>query len=349
MLTKNFWKNKKILITGNTGFKGSWLSIFLIEKDAKIVGISKRERQGLFLYNYLNLKKKIKQYYFDIYDYKKVNKVLKQEKPDIIFHLAAQPLVKESYDNPYSTIFTNVIGTVNILEAARNLKKKISIINVTTDKVYKQSLKKILFSEEDKLGGNDIYSASKACSDILTHSYYKSFFEKNKIGIATARAGNVIGGFDWSNNRIIPDAIKSSYNKKKLIVRMPKSVRPWQHVLDVVNGYCVLAEKLYKNPYSHSGAWNFGPNKSSNKTVLELLNKLDTFLPKRLDIKFKKAKFHEEMKIELNNNKSIRSLNWKPKFNFHRSVKLTAQIYDLYYKEKLNYNDFRKQLKELHK
>ena len=349
MLSKNFWKNKKVLITGNTGFKGSWLTIHLLEKGAKIVGISKKEKKGLFLFNFLKLNKKIHQYYFNIQEYDKIKKILKKEKPDIIFHLAAQPIVSLSYKDPINTLSTNIIGTINILEAIRFSKKKLSMINITTDKVYKQSHLKP-FKEIDSLGGNDIYSASKASSDLITMSYFQSFFKKdNKIGVATARAGNVIGGFDWSKNRIIPDAINAAFDNKKLNIRMPKSVRPWQHVLDVVNGYVVLAEKLYNKPSKFSEAWNFGPNSSSNKNVITLANNLNKQLDKKFDVIFQKGNFHEEKSIRLNSKKSRIKLNWKPVFDFKKTIKLTAEIYNLYYKNVLKYHDFQKQIRLINK
>jgi CDP-glucose 4,6-dehydratase len=347
MPSKEFWSNKKVLITGNTGFKGSWLTILLLEKGAKIIGISKREKTGLFLYNFLNLNKKLKQYYLDISNIDKISNVLRKEKPDIIFHLAAQPIVKESYKNPYNTLNTNINGTINILETIRKINKKISFINITTDKVYKQLEYKNFFKEENALGGNDIYSSSKACSDMITNSYYKSFFIKKDIGIASARAGNVIGGFDWSANRIIPDTVRASISRKKLIIRMPKSIRPWQHVLDVVNGYTILAEKLYKQPTLFSGSWNFGPNNSSNKDVITLVNSLNNFLAKKVSITMKKSKFHEEEKIQLDSTKSKKLLKWKPKFNFINTIKMTAEIYNLYNKKKLSYEHFSKQISKI--
>ena len=194
MSNNSFWKNKKVLITGNSGFKGSWLTIFLLEKKAQIVGVSKKERKGLYIFNFLKLKNRINQYYLDVCDYKKIKKVIEKEKPDIIFHLAAQPIVKESYLKPLNTLKTNIFGTLNILEIIRHSKNKISFINITTDKVYKQN-GITTFNENHALGGKDIYSSSKASSDMITSSYYESFFKKTKkIGIATARAGNVIGG-----------------------------------------------------------------------------------------------------------------------------------------------------------
>ena len=347
MLNKNFWKSKKVLITGNTGFKGSWLTIYLLEKGAKIVGISKKEKKGLFLFNFIKLNKKITQYYLDICEYKKLKNVINKEKPDIIFHLAAQPIVSLSYLEPLNTLKTNILGTSNILEIMRFQKKKVSVINITTDKVYKQNGNKS-FKEDHALGGRDVYSSSKASSDIITNSYFHSFFrEDNNIGIATARAGNVIGGFDWSNNRIIPDTVKAAFNSKILKIRMPKSIRPWQHVLDVINGYTILAEKLYNKPLEYSGSWNFGPNKSSNKNVMTLVNALNNELDKKSKIIFKKGNFHEETSIKLISKKAKKNLNWKPKFNFAKCVKLTAAIYNLYYKNLLKYEHFKEQTKLL--
>ena len=231
-MLKNFYKNKTILVTGHTGFKGAWLSLVLHYFGADVHGISLRpyDRRGN-LYKILGLKKIVKSNYLDIRNMKKLDKKLQQIKPEMIFHLAAQPFVIESYRNPIQTIESNINGICNLLESSKKNEKLKAILNITTDKCYENLEKGQPFKEIDKLGGLDIYSASKACSEILTKAYYKSFFEK-KINISTARAGNIIGGGDFGDDRIIPDLIDAVINNRYLEVRSPKSIRPWQHILD---------------------------------------------------------------------------------------------------------------------
>lgn len=344
---KNFWLNKKILITGNTGFKGSWLTIALKEVGANIVGISNKKNNNFTINNYLKLNKIIRQYYKDVTNYKALEKIILKEKPDIIFHLAAQPIVKYSYNNPYETFCINSLGTVNLLEIIKKFKHKSAFVNITTDKVYKQTGKNRIFQVEDHLGGNDVYSASKACSDIMSNAYYKSFFlKKSNIGIATARAGNVIGGFDWAKNRIIPDFFRSIEKNNSLTIRMPNSVRPWQHIIDVINGYMILAEKLYKMPKKFSKSWNFGPKKNSSKPVIKLIKKLNQINTNRAKIILKKSNFHEEKSIRLDSKNSIKELKWKQKIKFSDSVMLTSEIYQKFFSKNLKYEDFKKQIKK---
>jgi len=344
---KKFWLGKKVLITGNTGFKGSWLTISLLELGANIIGISSKKKGRLFIHNYLNLGKKIKQYFINILNYKSLEKIILKEKPEIIFHLAAQPIVKYSYLKPYETFCINSLGTVNLLEIIKKLKNKFAFINITTDKVYKQNFKNKEFRVEDPLGGNDIYSGSKACSEIMTHCYYKSFFfNKNIIGIATARAGNVIGGFDWSKNRIIPDFFRSIKNNKCLKIRMPDSIRPWQHVIDVINGYLILAEKLYKNPTKFSKSWNFGPKRNSVKTVFELVKLLNKINKNKIKLLVEKSNFHEEKSIRLNTSLTTSKLKWRQKINFRNSLLLSSEIYQKFLRKNLSYKDFKKQIQK---
>ena len=257
-MISNFYRNKTVLITGHTGFKGAWLSLVLHSFGAKVHGISLKpyDRRGN-LYKILGLKKIIKSNYLDLRNKAKLEKKINEIKPQMIFHLAAQPLVIESYKNPIATIESNINGLCNLLETSKKIKNLKAILNVTTDKCYENQEKGLPFKEDDKLGGLDIYSASKACSEILTKAYYKSFFEK-KINISTARAGNIIGGGDFGDDRIIPDLVHAIINNKYLEVRSPKSIRPWQHVLDVINGYLILMKKTYQSRYFFE-SYNFAP------------------------------------------------------------------------------------------
>lgn len=320
--SNKFWKNKKVVVIGSGGFKGKWLIIFLKNLEAKVIGINKTKIKNI---NY-------KLYTADICEHKKINYVFAKEKPEIVFHLAAQPIVSESYVNPMQTYKTNIFGLINILEIIRNNKFIKSSIIVTSDKCYKIDKKTINrpLTEDNSLGGNDPYSASKACGEIITSSYYKSFLldQKNKRGLATVRAGNVVGGGDWSKDRIIPDIIQSIKKRDKIKLRNPYSKRPWQYILDVLYGYLILSQRLYNQPTKFSGAWNFAKdykNKSLNvKEVSQIV--CDEFGYSK-NYKSSKIKFHEEKKYIISGLKSKLYLNWNPIYNHNQSIKLAAKWY----------------------
>ena len=336
MLNLKFFKNKKIFITGHTGFKGSWLSYILYLSGAKVTGYSLRPNTKQDNFYLLQLDKKIKNYYHDVRDEENLKKKIQLSKPDIIFHLAAQPLVRESYKNPKFTFSTNVIGTLNILEIIRKTKSIKSAVIITSDKCYKNYEKKEGYSEISELGGEDPYSASKAAAENIFYSYQKSFFKyRNNVGLVSVRAGNVIGGGDWSQDRIVPDLIKSIILKKKFTIRSPKSTRPWQHVFDLLNGYLILSKKIYRNDKSN-GSWNFGPNKS-HVTVKEVISKLIKIMGirKKYFINIDK-KIKETGLLSLKTNKSKKYLKWKPKLSFIETLKITAAWYLCYIKDRKN-------------
>ncbi len=343
MLNLEFFKGKKIFITGHTGFKGSWLTFILYLNGAKIAGYSLKPKNKFDNFYLLNLDKKIKNYYNDVRDEKKLRNTIKKFKPDIIFHLAAQPLVKESYKNPIYTFSTNILGTLNILETLRELKSVKSAVIITSDKCYKNYEKKSGYSEDDELGGEDPYSASKASAENVFFSYYKSFFKnRSKLGLASVRAGNVIGGGDWSQDRIIPDLIKSIIVKKKFTIRSPKSTRPWQHIFDLLNGYLILARKIYKNN-KFNGSWNFGPNKS-HVTVIEVISKLIKILRVNKEVFIKSdKKIKETGLLSLKTNKSKKNLKWKTKLSLNQSLKIIADWYLCYINDKKSIEKFSKQ------
>ena len=266
-MVNKFYKNKRVLITGATGFKGAWLCSILSLFGSNILGIGFRPNKNQNLFDKLNLKKKINLKYADIRDIKKMKKIIKNFDPQIVFHMAAQPLIIESYNNPIDTININAIGTMNILEILKNSKNIKSIICVTSDKCYSNNYSTKGFKENDHLGGSDPYSASKASAEIIINAYRESYFKNKNIGLASARAGNVIGGGDSSPNRLIPDTINSLIGKKIINIRNPNFNRPWQHVLEPLNGYLILAYKLYKRPKVFSQAWNFGSKKYSNFSI----------------------------------------------------------------------------------
>ena len=323
-IDKNFWKNRKVFVTGHTGFKGSWLCIFLKYLGAEVTGYSLKPNTNPSLYDLANIKKIIKKSIIaDVRDYKKIYNEIKNSNSTILFHLAAQPLVRYSYLLPKETFDTNVVGSLNILECIRKIKKIKSSIIITTDKVYDNKKNKI-FKETDKLGGIDPYSSSKVCVEHLFSSYYNSFFNRSSSQkLATVRAGNVIGGGDYSLDRLVPDIYKSIKNKRKIYLRNPQSVRPWQHVLEPLSGYLMLAQNIRdKKIRKLIQNWNFAPNISSCKSVLYLSKYFSKNL--KLNIKTKKTSkkiFKPETSIlRLSNYKSKKYLKWHPKWSINKSL-----------------------------
>ena len=336
------FKNKKVLITGNTGFKGSWLSLWMIKFGAKVYGYSNNVPTNPSNYKSLGLNKKITQIFGDVRDKEKFEKKIKLIKPDFIFHLAAQAIVKDSYQNPYKTWETNTFGTINLLEALKKFKKSCTVIIITSDKSYKNLELKRGYKENDILGGKDPYSASKASAGIAVYSYINSFFSVSKnIKIAVARAGNVIGGGDWTKDRLIPDCMKSWSNKKKIIIRNPNSTRPWQHVLEALSGYLFLAYYLKKKKGINGEAFNFGPSKSSNYTVLDILKILEKKLSKfNWSVEKSDKKFYESKLLKLNCNKATKKLGWKSILSINEIIDYLAIWYDFYYKKNKNLYNF---------
>ena len=323
-IDKNFWKNRKVFVTGHTGFKGSWLCIFLKYLGAEVTGYSLKPNTNPSLYDLANIKKIIKKSIIaDVRDYKKIYNEIKNSNSTILFHLAAQPLVRYSYLLPKETFDTNVVGSLNILECIRKIKKIKSSIIITTDKVYDNKKNKI-FKETDKLGGIDPYSSSKVCVEHLFSSYYNSFFNRSSSQkLATVRAGNVIGGGDYSEDRLIPDIYRFAKKNKKIILRNPSSTRPWQHVLEPLSGYLLLAERLNKNKLNKvTQNWNFGPNISNCKSVKYLAN----YFAKSLKLKVKTAKNNskdfkpETSYLRLSNFKARKILKWKPRWSLNKSL-----------------------------
>ena len=326
-MVKNFYKNKKILVTGATGFKGAWLCQWLLLLGGKVSGIGFNPNQNKSLFYSLNLHKEIDLSIIDIRNYKKLNNKIYKIKPEIIFHLAAQSLIMESYKKPFETYQINTVGTMNLLEILKSSEFVKAVILVTSDKCYKSNYSTVGFKENDRLGGEDPYSGSKACAEIIANTYYKSYFTKKKVGIATARAGNVIGGGDWSKNRLIPDCINSHKKKKKIFLRNPYYNRPWQHVLEPLNGYLILAEKLYKYPKIFSGPWNFGSKKNTVTDVLTIVKLIVKFWGYG-KIKFKKkSNFYEQTNLQLNINKANKVLKWQPKLSIIKGIDLTVEWY----------------------
>jgi CDP-glucose 4,6-dehydratase len=325
---KKFWSKKRVFITGHTGFKGSWLSIILTYLNSTVDGYSLKPKKNSLFYKSMILQKLKSNTYADINDLAKLKKKIKDCKPEIIFHLAAQPLVIQSYKDPLKTLNTNIIGTANLLDSIRNIKSIKSVVIITTDKVYKIKKDNKLYKELDQLGGFDPYSASKVGTEIVVESFIKSFFKnsnlKNKI--STARAGNVIGGGDFSENRLIPDIIYAINNKRKLKIRNPNHIRPWQHVLDPLMGYLILAEKQYSNKVDNKEhAWNFGPNKNNFKKVIDIVKYIKSSQQFKYILMKNNINFKETEILKLNSLKAKKKLNWTSKWNLTESITKTLE------------------------
>jgi CDP-glucose 4,6-dehydratase len=333
---KKFFKNKRVFITGHNGFKGTWLTFWLESLGAKICGVSLVEKSEKKLFFETVVSKKVNSSFFNICNYKKLEKKINSFKPEIFFHLAAQPLVLESYKKPIKTIKSNVLGLNNVLEILRKCSTIKSIVIITSDKCYKENNSGI-YNERSRLGGDDPYSASKAMQEILCESYKKSYFEKNKIGLATVRAGNIIGGCDFSKNRLVPDIFKSIYYYKKLSVRNPNHIRPWQFVADVTYFYILLSKKLFLNYDKYSTNFNLSPdlsNLSKKFTVKKILDLSKQIFPSfNYEVK-NNHKFKESKKLLLKNNKLKKYFNFKNKFNIENSLKETFILYKIFYNDR---------------
>ncbi len=337
---KKFWKNKRVLITGHTGFKGSWLSLWLASLGAEIVGYSLPPPTNPSLFLLAKVQRDCSASVLgDVRDIKNLENVIKRYEPQIIFHLAAQSLVKKSYLDPHETFSINIMGTLNVMEILRIHKGNTKVlINITSDKCYENKEKISGYKETDCLGGHDPYSASKGSAELITTSFRNSFFpahgyKKHHLAVASARAGNVIGGGDWAENRLIPDVVKALSDGKFLKIRYPKAVRPWQHVLDPLGGYLLLAEKLYNDGADYAEAWNFGPNNKANRTVEEVINILNKNLKQKIKYTVeqnKKSETHETTILKLNCTKTRSRLGWQPRLSLEKALQWTAEWYNVF-------------------
>jgi CDP-glucose 4,6-dehydratase len=339
----NFYFGKRVFVSGHTGFKGSWLSIWLDMLGAKVIGYAlEAEEESMF--RFLRLDDEIfASNIGDIRDISALRSCLNQYRPEIIFHLAAQPLVRESYINPVLTYETNVMGTLNLLETARTVGSVKTFINITSDKCYENQEKDYSYKESDPMGGYDMYSSSKACSEILTASYRRSFLNKRGFALASARAGNVIGGGDWSKDRLIPDIIRSIKAGNRIVLRNPMATRPWQHVLEPLSGYLILAEKLSKNPLQHSCGYNFGPEPDSVYRVIDITKKIVSVFDEKIDIISEKQEtMHESKLLRLNIEKAKKELGISPIFSIDDAINYTVKWYRNFYDEKVDMLNFTK-------
>ncbi len=330
MLNKHFWVNKRVFVTGHTGFKGTWLCLWLSSLGAKVTGYALTPPTEPSLFHLCDINSMITSIIGDIRDKEKLRDSLLSANPDIVFHMAAQPVVRDSYRFPTETYEINVMGTVYLLDAvkhaSRNGLQVKAVINVTSDKCYENNEWFWGYRENDALGGYDPYSNSKACSELVTASYQRSFFnlieiDKHGVGIATARAGNVIGGGDWSPGRLVPDCIRSILSGKPIILRNQQAIRPWQYVLEPLNGYLLLAQKLYENGFYYSGAWNFGPNDEAIKSVEWVVQQICSKWGNGLFYQIhKEDHYHEAQILKLDCSKAKMILGWSPKWNLEMAI-----------------------------
>lgn len=338
----NIYQGKKVLVTGHTGFKGSWLSIWLLKLGAKVIGISKDIPTDPSIFDALQLKDKIKHYQEDIRDLAKMREIITHEQPDFLFHLAAQPIVSTSYTDPIETITSNVIGTANILEALKTSNHPCTAILITSDKAYDNVEQVWGYKEDDKMGGKDIYSGSKGAAELIIKSYYHSFFKAPdcNIKLAIGRAGNVIGGGDWAQDRIVVDCMRAWSRNEKVEIRSPNATRPWQHVLEPLSGYLYLGSELYTNSAFHGEAFNFGPRAEQNHTVVQLLKDLSvhwniTDTNKAFTIT-DNIPFHEAGLLKLNCDKALFYLKWQANLHYSDTIRLTGEWYYSFYKTDTN-------------
>ena len=336
MLTKfNLFKGKKILVTGHTGFIGSWLTKWLTMLNAQVCGYALEPPSTPNMYEALKLGKEIEDIRGDIRNGGLLQRTISSFDPEIVFHLAAQPLVLESYDDPLETFDTNVTGTVNLLNVLRNVDNVRTIVVVTSDKSYHNNEWAYPYREIDTLGGKDPYSASKSCQDIVVNSFKESYFSDSGIGISSVRAGNVIGGGDWAKHRIVPDLVRGIMNNEIIKIRNPDSVRPWQHVLEPIYGMLTLAEKMWSN-IRYSGAWNFGPDETKEVTVKELVDKFLEYYGKGSYLIDQKTNFREANYLKLDISKARKELGWYPRLDFQSSIRNTVEWYMNYFSDREN-------------
>ena len=335
MIDTKFWKNKKVLITGHTGFKGSWMCKVLLELGAEITGYALEPPTSPAVFNLLCLDREIRSVNGDIRDLSRLETLFGEVKPEIVIHMAAQPLVRQSYQNPVYTYEVNAMGTVNVLECTRKTDSVKSFLNVTTDKVYLNKEWQWGYRENDELNGYDTYSNSKSCSELITDSYKKSFFGDRETAISTARAGNVIGGGDFAADRIVPDCVRAVCNRSEVVIRNPYSTRPYQHVLDPVMAYLLISQNQYENKKQYEGSYNVGPNETDCYTTGDLVtlfcDKWEAATKEKVSWRVEgDGGPHEANFLKLDCSKLKSTMNWKPTWNLDVTMEKVVQWYACY-------------------
>jgi CDP-glucose 4,6-dehydratase len=326
VIDKNFWFNKRILITGHTGFKGSWLSLWLQSLGAQVIGYAHNPPTTPNLFDLAKVEEGIVSVIGDVRNFEALKKVFDEHKPEIVIHLAAQSLVKYSYNNPVETYSTNVMGTINLLEAVRQSQGIKVVLNVTSDKCYENREWIWGYREDEPMGGFDPYSNSKGCSELVTSAYRNSYFNpklfaSHGVALSSARAGNVIGGGDWADNRLIPDMLRAISKGNPVNIRSPNAIRPWQHVLEPLSGYLLLSQKMYESGAKYSGAWNFGPNDNDTRSVEWIANLLTDVWGQNASWKIdKEVHPHEAHYLKLDCTKAKTILNWEPKWSLTEAI-----------------------------
>jgi CDP-glucose 4,6-dehydratase len=326
-MNAGFWKNKKVFLTGHTGFKGSWASLWLLKSGAQLTGYSLGLPTTPSLFHDLKIEKEMNSIFSDVRDLEKLKSTMLQANPDIVIHMAAQPLVRYSYQNPVETYMTNVMGTVHLFESVRACSNVKAIVNVTSDKCYENKERMKGYEEHEPMGGFDPYSNSKGCSELVTSSYRNSFFSKSGVLLASGRAGNVIGGGDWADDRLVPDIIRSVLNHKTLEIRNPRSTRPWQHVLEPVGGYLQLVEKLFEGGPDFAEGYNFGPANSDHCDVESILKMMNSHWDNKVKYEIVQSDNnpHEAHYLSLDCTKAKTKLQWQPKWNVDQALQRTVE------------------------
>ena len=330
-MTPEFWMGRRVFLTGHTGFKGSWLSLWLQSLGAEVTGFALQNPTNPSLFELADIDKGITSIIGDVQNINLLTTALISSKPEIVIHMAAQSLVRESYSNPIETYLTNVMGTVNLLEAVRKCESVRAVLNVTTDKCYENREWLWGYRENESLGGHDPYSSSKACSELVTSAYRNSYFNTNNymehgVAVASARAGNVIGGGDWARHRLIPDVLNGFMDGQTVYIRHPNAIRPWQHVLEPLCGYLLLAEHLYKFGASYAEAWNFGPVDEDAKSVSWVVDRLCALWGPGVNWRYEiDESLHEAHHLKLDTSKARSKLGWLPKLSLEETLKLTVE------------------------
>ena len=335
VINPQFWKGKRVLVTGHTGFKGAWLALWLERLGANVTGFSLGIPTEPSLFKAVSAHCKVTSIEGDIRDLQTLSRAVEDAKPELVFHLAAQSLVRTSYEDPVGTFATNVLGTVHLFEAARRVPSVRTIVNVTSDKCYENREWHYAYRESDPFGGRDPYSCSKGCAELVTSAYRQSFFTERSVGLASVRAGNVIGGGDWSTDRLVPDCVRAFSQAKEVVIRNPAAIRPWQHVLEAIRGYLILGELLSQTPVHFSQGFNFGPDGDDARPVSHVVETLARGWGQGAKFRIEKPgeaqNPHEAHFLKLDNSLVRATLGWRPRLRLDDALALTVEWYKAFY------------------